>query len=155
MFILRTIFFSFITLFPIISFAADDTEVGKKCFDQYAALAAQYDPQAISMINDNAVIVGIAPRADGTTQKSQMSGVEYKRRALINLPRLKQIGESHAYQNIAVKMESGKYRITGTDYSSAAKITVQFSSLFELDTNKNCKVAEVVIIFPGSFPRLP
>lgn len=128
--------------------AEPDVAVGKKCFDQYVALEAKYDPAAIGMIKDDAIIEITDTDAGGKPAIHRLDAVKFKQAALASLPESKKEHEQDLYKDVKIMPENGLFRVHARDYSVTHRAEAKVSMLIGPDAKGACGISELKAIMP-------
>jgi hypothetical protein len=126
-----TVIASFIFLLVCASAFSIDERLGdaRKCFDQYAALEAAFDPAVADLCADDAKIQNTRTYPDGRKKVLTMPAPAYKALIRQAMPLAKQRGDSSTYTDITLSQDGDKVRVTATRFSNLKKYSSPLSLL--------------------------
>jgi len=86
-------------------------------FNEYQRLTSEFDVSVNDMYADDAKIMGVRKKPDGTEESMTIDGAQWKTIILASMERAKQVGDRSEYSDIVVDVTEDQAKISATRYS--------------------------------------
>lgn len=98
------------------SYAADKAEF-LAFFDKYQRLISEYDVSVNELYADDAKIMGVRKKPDGTEESMTIDGAQWKTIILASMERAKKLGDRREYSEVDIDVNGDEARISANRYS--------------------------------------
>lgn len=130
------------------AFAADDSEVVKKCLAKREALEREYNLASGDFYADTAVMRSIRKAPDGTQTEKVLTGEKYKRMLPKMMPLAKQANDITTLEEITVKPVAGKadtYSVIAVRNVALQNRKSPYKATIVVGKDKKCQITEETI----------
>lgn len=128
-------------LLPCIAFADDIRDI-EKFFDDYVAAANGYNTDYFSYYDDNAKIIRVVEKPDGTTTSVNIPLERYKKEAKLSVKLAKIRNYKNKYFNIKIKPHGKDYKISALRKPSTSDYKIPAHFIIGKDKNGEWKIKE-------------
>lgn len=136
-----------LTSLPVLP--ADRTEY-RKYFDDFKHLSSQFDTAVSFMYTDDARIIGVRKKPDGTEEQMTITGERWKSIILASMESAKQLNDRYEYTDINISVEADQAKISATRYSVANCFTDnQFYMIVKNSANDLLQIVEQFMESPA------
>jgi len=98
------------------AYSADEADF-VEFFNEYQRLMSAFDVSVNNMYANDAKIMGVRKKPDGTEESMTIDGARWKSIILASMERAKQMGDRSEYSDIDFNVSGDKAKITATKYS--------------------------------------
>ncbi len=146
---MHKLFALYFLLISSISFSAEKTEF-VQFFDRYQRLSSEFDTSVSKLYTDDAKIIGVRKKQDGTEEKMIIDGSRWKTIIVTSMENAKQHGDHSEYSNVAFEVENGQAKITATRYSTLSCFTDhRFYMVVKNSNDDQLQIIEQFMVTPA------
>jgi len=142
----------FIPLFCLLvssaSYSADKADF-IAFFNEYQRLISEFDVSVNKMYADDAKIMGVRKKLDGTEESMTIDGVRWKSIILASMERAKKIGDRSEYSDIKFDINEDKAKISATRYSNVDCFNDKRFYIVVKSTNDQLQIVEQFMETPA------
>jgi len=113
---IKTIAVALCGLAPTVADSAEKADF-MQFFDDFQSLSAEFDPALSQLYADDAKIMGVRKKADGSEESMTIDGRRWKTIILSSMERAKQLGDRSEYTDVDIALEADRAKISATRYS--------------------------------------
>lgn len=152
------VFFLFVSS---VSIAAEKVDF-VNFFDQYQTLTSEFDASVNTMYADDAKVMGVRKKPDGTEESMTIDGAQWKTIILASMEQAKRIGDLNEYSDINIEVDGNRAKIAAKRFLVASCFTDdRFYMVVESTDNDQLQIVEQFMETPiksqceGAEPELP
>jgi len=113
---LKTQFAIFCILVSTTIFAADESKY-VQFFNEYQRLNSEFDVSVNNLYSDDAKIMGVRKKSDGTEESMTIDGARWKAIILASMERAKKIGDRSEYSDVSIEVNGDEAKISAKRHS--------------------------------------